>query len=61
MSLFHNKHKALTVVPNYMCPKESIINVDGENVCENCGVVHGYQAVTEFIDFYENKIIYNKI
>lgn len=39
------------------CPKESIINVDRGNVCKNCGIVHGYQAVTEFIDFYENKHI----
>ena len=31
-----------------------IIDV-GRNICKECGVVNGYDAVPEYIDFYENK------
>ena len=29
-------------------------NVNGINVCTNCGSVHGYDYVPEHVDFYEN-------
>ena len=27
----------------------------GINVCQNCGVINGYDAAPKNIDFYENK------
>ena len=30
------------------------INDDGENVCTICGIVHGYQVATDYVDFHEN-------
>lgn len=37
------------------CPKENIINDDGEDVCKNCGVVRGYEVAHEYIDFHESR------
>ena len=31
-----------------------IENVNGMNVCINCGLVHGYDYVTEYFNFYDN-------
>ena len=31
-----------------------VINDDGENVCKNCGIVHGYHVATDYIDFHES-------
>lgn len=36
------------------CGEQDIENVNGMNVCLNCGSVHGYVYVDEYIDFYEN-------
>ena len=36
------------------CSKQDIENNDGIYVCLNCGSVHGYDNVNEYIDFYEN-------
>ena len=36
------------------CSKQDIENKTGINVCLNCGSVHGYDNVNEYIDFYEN-------
>ena len=60
--------KQLTTLPNAVnqcCSEISVKNVDGENVCINCGTVHGYY-VTEYFDFYDNmneirqKSVYNR-
>ena len=36
------------------CCEQHIENVNGMNVCINCGSVHGYDYVPEHVDFYEN-------
>ena len=36
------------------CSKQDMENNNGMNVCLNCGSVHGYDYVNEYIDFYEN-------
>lgn len=36
------------------CDNKELINDNEKNVCRNCGQVHGYDTVNEFIDFYEN-------
>ena len=49
--------KQLTTLPNAVnqcCSEIDVKNVDGENVCINCGTVHGYDYVTEYFDFYDN-------
>ena len=48
------------------CSGEEMENIDGMNVCRNCGLVYGYVYVDEKINFYENmyrirrKSIYNR-
>ena len=36
------------------CSNQEMFNDDGENVCLNCGSVHGYDYCKEYVDFYEN-------
>ena len=36
------------------CSEQDMENVNGMNVCINCGSVHGYDYVTEHVDFHEN-------
>jgi len=36
------------------CSEQDVENKNGINVCLNCGSVHGYVYVNEYIDFYEN-------
>ena len=48
------------------CSEQDMGNIDGMNVCINCGLVDGYVYVDKYIDFYENmyrirkKSIYNR-
>ena len=37
------------------CDNRDIINDNGIQVCQSCGVVQGYDYVKEYVDFYENK------
>ena len=37
------------------CYYQEIINENGMLVCNNCGIVQGYDYVKEYVDFYENK------
>ena len=49
--------KQLTTLPNAVnqcCSEIDVKNVDGENVCINCGSVRGYDYVTEYFNFYDN-------
>ena len=36
------------------CCEQDMENVNGMNVCINCGSVHGYDYVPEHVHFYEN-------
>ena len=36
------------------CHKPDVISDNGMKICKNCGQVHGYEIVKEYIDFYEN-------
>ena len=36
------------------CCEQDMENVNGMNVCINCGSVHGYDYVPERVDFHEN-------
>ena len=36
------------------CSEHDMENVNGMNICINCGSVHGYDYVPEHVDFYEN-------
>ena len=36
------------------CSESNVENNDGMNVCLNCGSVHDYDYVNEYIDFYGN-------
>ena len=36
------------------CREQDMVNVNGMNVCINCGSVHGYDYVPEHVNFYEN-------
>ena len=33
---------------------EDMETVNGMNICVNCGLVHGYDYVTEYFNFYDN-------
>ena len=37
------------------CDNQDVINEDGMLVCQNCGVVQGYNYVKEYVDFYKNR------
>ena len=37
------------------CEKIDLIKDDGMNVCQNCGVVNGYDLQAPYIDFRDNK------
>ena len=41
-------------VANACCSLQHVENKNGMNVCVNCGSVHGYDCVNEYIDFHEN-------
>ena len=41
-------------VAELCCSEQDVGNKNGINVCINCGSVHGYDYVHEYIDFYEN-------
>ena len=36
------------------CSELNVCNKNGINVCLNCGLVHGYEYTSNYIDFYEN-------
>lgn len=36
------------------CSKWDMENVNGMNVCLNCGLVYSYDYFDEYIDFYDN-------
>ena len=36
------------------CNNQDIEHINGINVCLNCGLVHCYDNVNEYIDFYDN-------
>ena len=36
------------------CGEQDMENVNGMNVCISCGLVHGYDYVTEYFNCYEN-------
>ena len=48
------------------CSEPDMADENGMNVCLNCGLVHGYEYVIGYIDFYENtykirqKSVYNR-
>ena len=48
------------------CSEQDIETVNGMNICVNCGLVHGYDFTTEYVDFYDNmhrirkKSVYNR-
>lgn len=48
------------------CDKQDIENVNGMNTCVSCGLVHGYDYVAEYINFYDcmykirKKSVYNR-
>ena len=37
------------------CDDQDVINENGSRVCRSCGVVHGYNFVKEYVDFYNNR------
>ena len=37
------------------CDNQYIINDDGMLACLSCGIVHGYNYVKEYVDFYKNR------
>ena len=37
----------------FCCDKQNIIKDNGEIVCQNCGIVHGFDSKREFIEFHE--------
>ena len=36
------------------CSEQDVEIVDGINVCINCGLVHGYDFTTEYVNFHDN-------
>ena len=36
------------------CSEQDMETVNGMNICVNCGLVHGYDYVTEYFNFYDN-------
>ena len=36
------------------CSEQDMETVNGMNICMNCGLVHGYDYVTEYFNFYDN-------
>ena len=37
------------------CDNKEVIKDKGMIICQNCGSVHGYEQLQEYVDFYENK------
>ena len=37
----------------FCCDKQNIIKDNGEIVCQNCGIVHGFDSKRKFIEFHE--------
>ena len=50
MSLLVEFHK----VVESCCSEQDIETVNGMNICVNCGLVHGYDYVLEYFNFYDN-------
>ena len=50
----NDKPKDCLVANELCCSDQYIEHNNGMNVCLNCGLVHGYNNVTEYIDYYEN-------
>ena len=49
--------KQLTTLPNAVnqcCSEIDVKNVDGENVCINCGLVDGCDYVPKYFNFHED-------
>ena len=49
--------KQLTTLPkavNQCCDEQNMKTVNGMNTCVNCGLVDGYDYVTEYFNFYDN-------
>ena len=48
------------------CDEQELVNINCNNTCVNCGLVHGDDYVTEYFDFYDNmhkirsKSVYNR-
>ena len=48
------------------CGEQDTETANGMNICVNCGLVHGYDYVTEYFNFYDNmhrirrKSVYNR-
>ena len=41
---------------NYLCcDHQDIINNESMIVCRSCGIIQGYEAAKEYIDFYDNR------
>ena len=36
------------------CSEQDMKNVNGMNVCLNCGLVHGCDYIAEYFNFYDN-------
>ena len=36
------------------CSEQNMETINGMNTCVNCGLVHGYDCVPEYFNFYEN-------
>ena len=43
------------------CGEQELENTDGMNTCMNCGLVHGYDYVTEYIGYDGNRFIIGNI
>ena len=41
-------------VDDSCCNKPNMMNEKGMNVCLNCGLIHGYEYTSNYIDFYQN-------
>ena len=54
-NLDSNKKPDCLVKYELCCDFQTIINNNGMNVCENCGIVQGYGLSVEYVNFYENR------
>jgi len=50
-----SNEKPRLVKNDLCCDNPDIIDDDGMLVCQICGVVHGYNYVKEYVDFYKNR------
>ena len=48
------------------CSEQGVETANGMNICVNCGLVHGYDYVMEYFNFYDNmhkirrKLVYHR-